>query len=530
MPTSDGSTFNRKNGRIMRRWRWGTPRPEMCLFLVLLLYVVLWALCPQEFIASDPWGYSKRAFAISQSLGFGSSDVLSHRLAVTVPVASLYSIFGVGIITTNLWPLCSALIVVITVWLALPDDRSKIVGAILCLTSVPLFKSSTALYPDLIAAAFMASSSLILFNRRALIHGGRTRLLAPMVAVMLLFLAFLAKESAYWVLPLWAVALFVDAKDKDRSVLLRRFHLPALGAGALLGIMYLVLCHAVWGDPLARFRSIQALTGHHLWSWNKAPLGALARRLTISPARLLLSQYGATVLLLALLGGVISPRSIRPWGYYAVFCLVFYWFGSTSFTRYEPLPLVDRMTLPMLPGLYVLAAFTTSRLSITSDRAGGINAFLPVLLVLGFAGMPFAQYVDSWRGKELPEARAMSILRTEVKGHPDREYLLVCSDNRSPDALSFYFEYRYQENLHAVFVENLTDELLRSEEKFVFVDKQRSAFLKSAYGNREYDEEIDSLGLTTVYKSGGVELLRSERPDPLRELMLQGKRTESGGE
>ena len=514
----------------MSRWRLGTPSPGVCLFLVLLLYIVLWVLCPQEFIASDPWGYSRRAFAISQHLGFGSSDVLSHRVAVAVPVALLYSVFGVSIITTNLWPLCSALIVVISVWLALPDDRSKVVGAILCFTSVPLFKSSTALYPDIIAAAFMASSSLILFHRRVLIHGRRARLLVPPAAVVLLFLAFLAKESAYWVLPLWAVTLFVDAKGKDRDVLLRRFYLPALGAGVLLGIMYLVFCHATWGDPLARFRSIQALTGHHLWSWDKVPPGVFARRLTISPARLLLGQYGAPVLLLALLGFVISPRSIRPWRYYAAVCLVLYWFGSTSFTRYEPMPLVDRMTLPMLPGLYVLAAFTTSRLSITSDRAGCINSFLPVVLVLGFAGMPFAQYVDSWRGKELPEATAMSILRTEVKGHPDREYLLVCSDHRSPDALSFYFGYRYPENLHVVFVENLTEELIRSDERFVFMDQQRSAFLKSAYGSRHFDEEIDSLGLASVYKSGSVELLRCEQPDAVRELMLASSRLESDGE
>jgi hypothetical protein len=79
--------------------------------------------------------------------------------------------------------------------------------------------------------------------------------------------------------------------------------------------------------------------------------------------------------------------------------------------------------------------------------------------------------------------------------------------------------------------ENLTDTLLSSSEaRFVFVDRQRSEFLKSAYGSRHYDDEIDLLGLAAVYKSGDVALLRSERKDQLRKLILPNKRIESDEE
>lgn len=485
--------------------------PRTWLFLALLLYIALWILYPQEFIASDPWAYSQYAFEVSQNFDLGENHVFHHRIAVTLPVAFLYAIFGVNIITTNLWPLGSALLVVIVVWCALPDNRSKIIGAALCLTSVPLFKASMALYPDIIATAFMALSTLVLFNRKRFVQAHRTWLVAPLAAVFLLFLAFLAKESSYWVLPLWAMAFVADVRENDRTTLLRRFYLPVLLTGILLGIGYLVFCHVTWGDPLARFKSIQALTGRHLWAWDKAPPWELTKRLTISPVRLLVRQYAAPILALAFLAIVIAPQSLRPWGYYTVLCLLFFWFGPTSFTRYEPMPLLERMTLPLLPGLYILAAFMASHLSVRSGRAEWINSFIPILLVLG---PPLAQYASSWKWRESAEARSMAIIRQEITTHPTRKHLLVCSDTRSPESLSFYFGYRYPASLRVLSAGALTDTILQSADKrFVFLHQERSAFLKTAYGQPNYDKEIDSLGLATVYESGSVTLFTSKRED-----------------
>jgi hypothetical protein len=489
------------------------------LILVLLVYTAFWLMYPQEFIASDPNAYSSRAFAISQNLDFGSNDVFNHRLGITLPVAFFYSILGVNILTTNLWPLLAALLIIVIVWLSLPDKQSRIIGAVLCLTSIPLFESSIALYPDIIAAAFMAASSLVLFNRKKFIATSKAWLLTPIAAVSLLFIAFLAKESAYWVLPLWILALLSDLRDEDKNVLLRQFHLPAILTGVFLGVTYLVFCDITWSDPLARFHSIQALTGQHLWSWNKAPAGELAKRLTTAPANLFLGQYGILILLSVTVGLAIAPRSIKPWRQYAICCLLFFWFGSTSFTRYEPMPLFDRMTLPILPAFYVLAAFAISSLSGIAEKVKGINKFVPILLLLIFAGLPFIWFVQSWRGVQLPEATAMAIVRNDLQHHPEKTYLLVCSDTRSPNSLLFYFGYKYPENLRVVFAGDLTDDLLNKDLSLVYIDRRRSAFLKAAYGRRHYDDEIDALNLTPVYKLGEIELLRSAEASTLKKIM-----------
>jgi hypothetical protein len=537
---------------------WLLP-PIAWLLLFLFLYITLWFLYPHEFIASDPWAYSLRAFEISDDFKFGDNHVFSHRIGVTLPIALLYTIFGVNIITTNLWLLCAALLIVVVVWSALPDKTSKIIGAALCITSVPLFTASVALYPDIIATAFMASSTLVLFRRKTVIEAPvRAWLLTPISAIFMLFMAFLAKESAYWVLPLWALAFIADVREGKRTMLLRRFYLPVFIIGVLLGIGYLIFCHVTWGSALARLKSIQALTGQHLWSWDRASSWQLIKRLTISPVRLLQSYYGAPILILALLAlalrwpsrlvltfSIRQPAQLketgeqqeqeraltRSWGCYTVVCLLFFWFGSTSLTRYEPMPLMERMTLPLLPGLYVLAALMAARLFVNSERAGRYNSLILILLVLGVGGVPFARYVSSWRGQKLAEANAMAIVQQETTKHSETEHLLVCSDVRSPASLAFYFSYKYPANLRALSVGTLSDELLRSAgRRFVFVHKQRSTFLKSSYGHPSYDAEIDALGLAPVYESGDVKLFISEREDELRRLIRSDNRRESGKE
>lgn len=501
-----------------------------CLLIVLLGLILLWAFTPQEYVASDPGNYSRRAFNILQNSDFGSSNILGHRLAVTVPVALLYALFGVNIHTTNLWPLIAVIVLSVTVWLALPDKKSKCIGVVLCLLCVPLLDSAVVLFPDIIAAAFMGLSSLMLFKRRIILQAdkGHSRfLIVPIATVFLLFLAFLAKMSAYWVLPLWGLALAADVKDKDTMQMLRRFYLPAVITGLALGIGYLLFCEIIWGDPLARFKSINALTGHHLWSWDKQILsGEIVKRLTVGPMRLLLTQYGS-IIILAFFGLFLSPPDLRQWAHYTIFCIFFFWFGSTSFTQYQPMPLVNRMALPALPGILVLAGFAASRLRVSSERFPIVNDLITVLLVLGIAALPFAKHIKSLRERSLGETRAMTLLQHEVSTNPDKIFLLLCSDQRSPGSLSFYFGYTCPRNLYVVDPLHLGNDLVGFDEAFVFVHEKRSRFLESAYGKRHFDEEIQALQLPIAYAGGDVVLFRTEQTEKLVNTILPKEMTKN---
>jgi hypothetical protein len=492
---------------------------------VLLAFTLLWLLWPQEFIASDPWAYSRRAFSISESGDFGGSHVFSHRLAVTLPTALFYKFLGVNIRTTNLVSLLSCLLIICTVWLALPDKRSKVVGAALCLTSVPLFKASVALYPDIIAAAFMAFSfQMLLFRSRVVSQQANPGILSiPLLAICALFAAYLAKLSAYWILPLWIWAFVCDLKSDDRATLLRRFYLPAFVTGLCLGAGYLLFCYLTWDDPLSRFKAVQSLAGKHLWAWENASTRDLLLRLTVSPVRMLIGQYGVPILALAFLSVFMAPRSIRAWFYYALCVLLFFWFGTTSFTAYEPMPLIDRMTLPILPALIVLAAYLTSRLVVSSPRPRWITSYLSIIFVILLTGIPFVEHLEGARWKELIEAKAMDIVEQQVQQNPRKDIVLVCSDSRSPQSLAFYFGYHYPDNLRVTYLGDLNSDSQLPENTFIFRDKSRSDFLQSAYGFVHYDAELDYLDRESLYEFGNVTLAKLVEPEQLKGLTEPNK-------
>ena len=509
----------------MNHRSWHYSSATALIAAVLLIFTLLWLLWPQEFITSDPWAYSQRAYSLSESGDFGESHVFNHRLAVTLPTALFYRLLGVNIHTTNLVALLSCLLIICTVWLALPDRRSKLVGAALCLTSVPLFTASVALYPDIIAAAFMALSfQMLQFRSKVVDQQANPRIrFVPLLAVCALFAAFLAKLSAYWVLPLWIWAFACDLKSDDRSLLLRRFYLPALVTGLCLGAGYLLFCYLTWDDPISRLNAVQSLTEKHLWAWENASTRDLLKRLTISPVRMLVSQYGVPILALACLSIFVAPRSMRAWFYYTLCVLLFFWFGSTSFTTYEPMPLVDRMTLPILPALIVLAAHLTSRL----PRPRWINSSLPIFFVLLLTGIPFAGHLEGARWKALAETKAMGVVAQEVRQDAAEEILLICSDSRSPSSLAFHFGYHYPKNLRVVYFGDLTHESQLPSYVLLFRDRGRSAFLNKAYGLVHYDAELDELDRETLYESGKVTLEKLVKREQLRRLIEPNKRMES---
>lgn len=488
-------------------------------FLIAILgcaaAAALWMLYPQRFNPSDPWAYSQNAWEISRSLANFLADApnhpFSHRLAVTVPVAALYALFGVSVWITNLWPLLGVFAVIAALCFALPSNRERALAVFLCVTCVGLLRQSTQLYADIIAMGFLFPGAVVLQHRaRTLARGG-------VAFALLVFAAFLAKETAYWVLPLWIYALASDLRAGDRTTA-RRFHLGSAATMAVLGVAYMVFCRHVWGHPLARLISVQELTGHHLWSWQNATGYDWFKRLALSPVKLLLVDFGPALLLAlgALWAAREAPRSRerRFWTVYSGSMILLFWFGSTAFTRYEPLPALPRMVLPAIPGLFVLAAGLAPRL--WGPRSGWARAAVFASL------LPLIAYAFTWDFSADPRERAADLVRAEVaKG---RRVLLLTADVRSPGHLAFYFGYDLPANLVIRDIESLVEARVDPRPSglngdfdtvFLFSNRALSKILFDTYANENFAPRLEALELPVVFEQGNARLSGVRDPQAL---------------
>lgn len=485
-----------------------------------ITFSALWFFYPQEYLASDPGAYSLNAFRISQGTYWGAATnhPFDHRIGVSLPVALAYKLFGVSLLSTNLLPLLACLIIIAVIWLALPTLTAKILGLVFCILNVAFFTQSVYLFPDIVATAFMLLSSYLLWRRDESVAAQSRFHWLPALAVTTLFIAFLAKESAYWVLPLWIYYFVADLREKNTR-LLKSFYLPALAVGAVLGIAYLAFCGWAWGDPFARIRSIQGLADAHLWNWDGASLTDKLNRLTIQPPRILLFDFGI-VSPLALLSLFVIPKAYRFWTFYSLCTALLFWFGSASLTSYEPLPPWARMAMPAFPGLVILASYFGSQINIAATRSPRFNAAVGVMFFIALLAPSFIDYVASWQLLKRPEAEAIALVRRAVSDNPRENFLLVTSDSRSPGSLQFYFGYDYPGNLRVVYAGELTqDQLLQSTQVFLYINQDLSSLMRRAYHSKNYDAEIQALDLTTVYDETKILLFKADSPADITPLI-----------
>jgi len=448
-----------------------------------------WLLIPQDFIASDPWRYSSIAYRIMSDKGLDPS-IFGQRLGVIIPVALCYKLFGVSIYSTNLWPLMSAMLTLTVLWLALPDIRQKTIAVLLTLSMGAIWQYSSSLYPDLIAGAFMALSVFMLTRR-----SNHNNIMAGLIGSASLFVAFLAKESAYWCLPLWLYAIYEDIINKSET---KYFWIAAFVLSATLGVLYCLFCQIAWGDPLARFKVVQSLTGVHLWAWDKASTKELIKRLTIQPIELY-TQTFSFPFFLSIIALYIQPAQLRYWSYYLILTIIFFWFGSTSFTSYEPMPVFDRMILPSLAPIIILSSWTTNWIIFQLNRFNFASAFA-IVLFLFITTSKLLIFIYSSTVRPM-ESDAIVEIKKEIYANPRERIVIITSDQRSPESLKMYFGYNYPENLNVLDAITISDPAIiyNYSRILIYLNSERSSFLKSAYGQSNADSALRNAGFRAIY-------------------------------
>ncbi|HEY4058145.1 MAG TPA: hypothetical protein VGM39_16145 [Kofleriaceae bacterium] len=416
--------------------------------LVALIVLEIWAIgdCPP----ADPIWYAQIADHISHGLdAFRGADMHPFwmRIGLTVPLAALYDLVGRSPLVTTLPTILAGCLILVTVVSAQTTARARWIAAVLVVTSRAVLQNAVVLGVDLPCAALLSTTVLFLGLRSR----GRRWLALAAVAW---FSAFLVKETALWLFPVWLYVIVTDYR-RDGISIARRYLWAAVPL-AVLAIAYMILCAMVWGHPLARFMGIQALAGHHTWAIDEASSATWMQRLLWKPPGFLFKVFGL-VLLLALAWPFVLDPSKRLWGIAAFVVLAFFWFGSTSLTSYSPLPLSPRMVSEALPFVLGAAAMSIDALW---DRWRLIaGAVLAVVVVQG------AVAVAHFGARPRPESEAVAAV---FKSADSQSTLLVCGDPRSSTLVPYYAGFVSYPGLRVVFAADLAKQATPPTEARVY--------------------------------------------------------------
>ncbi|AII54131.1 hypothetical protein [Hymenobacter sp. APR13] len=371
--------------------------PTLALVLVLVVTVAFFGLAHEGLYDLDDYLYARYA----QALASGTyrplpdpqhllHDPLQERLLIFGPVAALYRLLGVNIISTTLWPLLCTLGCAGIIWQLYRRREPLVAAGAVLLLGLHYFtlNLSIYLYPDNVLMFWcLAGAAALLAGRRA----GQLRPVAWGAGFAVLsFAGLLSKETIVFYLPFYLGLLALDTWRKQHGRLWR----TALLTSAGLLAAYLLYYQLLTGDVLYRYHIIEQTNaymrdGNYVQGHAEALLG----RVTWQPLDFFVALGMGVMLVLAVAAGFGRRRPGGPadaatsddeagfWVALAASTLAFYWWGSTSLHEYNPISLQARMVTPLLPPLALAAGFGLRNLWQT-----GRGSWLIGLVLLGFAG------------------------------------------------------------------------------------------------------------------------------------------------
>jgi hypothetical protein len=408
------------------------------LIIALVVETILFVAAQGDYVAADPLWYASLAHSIAVDpasvFGHGEAHQFVMRVGLTLPLALLYRLFGVSALISNLPCLIAANGIIATVYAAARAPRAKLVGLGLCLVSVPLFQHMRLLGVDLPAGALIGCSVLCIARR-----DGRRGALWLAGGVVAWFAAFLVKEIALWCAPIWIYAIVVDLRASGWKATARTYA-PALVAGIVLAAGYLELCAVVWGDPLARIHGIaQSISNvqdapySDAWLMPGAGASRWIARLIWQVPVMLVAMFGATLVPVVLSPWLIRDRD-RIWPVATAVIALCYWFGSSTMSAYLPLPITQRMIVPVLPCLLATAAIAGDA-ALDRWRRSHVIAGVCALAIVAQAAVPIVVGVR----RPHPEMDAFALVKREAAADPTRPLVIVCGEPRCAMIGNFYF-------------------------------------------------------------------------------------------
>lgn len=297
----------------------------------------------------DPIVYAQNARNLLEgTFTLRSDSWYAHRLTVFLPVAGLYALFGVGTLTSKVWPLIASLVqlgFLFAIGRRLFDRRVTYLAALLVALAPLDVVYSSILNPDIILAMFLTGSAvcwLLALEGRA-----RPSRIGLVLAGVFFGLAIVTRVFGLILLPFF-LAYAIWRRPSLRSI--GWTVAGGLAVAVPLGVAYLVQT----GDVFYRMHVVSRAYGEGI------PVEAT--RLLFYPrliwhVRYTLTGLAPLLFAIGLIGSLLRPNRARVllllW---ALPILIYLEFGTMSLSAYLPILKRERFLLPLSVPLGLLAA------------------------------------------------------------------------------------------------------------------------------------------------------------------------------
>jgi hypothetical protein len=406
---------------------------------LMTIAVILRLAAFQGYSDSDPRHYStlanNLAHGVLQIPHYGGPPVFPLRLGVYAPAASLIRIFGLSEVTLVAYPFVVSIAGCLLAYVLSRRFGNPLAGLIglSVLAVLPIdIQMASLLLPDAIAA-FWANVAIALACVALDSSNSRRSVFFGVMSGVFFGVSWLCKESVVYLVPF--VVLLVLVLHGESGLSARTTSMIAIGVGSITVLLAeTVFYRSITGDLLFRFHATERnYVQNAVWffdqsspyfGWDSGGYAkALVKRLFFTgPRDMLFNSRMIFLPALAILGAgwavVFRRRSFVISTIWLISLLVMFNFMTSSFTTYQPLPLLDRYLYPiLLPCLVLVGGFLATLLVGDSDSGNSDyhvlaeRRFWAMVLIVGFFGISALSMRSSMSRPQHVERNAVTRLR-----------------------------------------------------------------------------------------------------------------------
>lgn len=469
------------------------------LFLANLVFVLVWFFANEGLSFWDDFTYLNFANELNQGSFEINENHFTSRIAIIYPTALVIEYLGINQYTMVVYPLiCGLVLLNLFGWLGHRINRwIGIIGALLILCDYHVITFSNHLFPEMPMMLFVF---IAIMGYYLVLKDEAVPRMAGLMSALALFAAFLTKTTVVLVLPL-LLFLFINDRLKKRH---GSFWLVFVSLS-----IFFVLLNGLWymevkGEFFYRFQNIANNHVATAKTFFDKDSSTILARLTYLPLLGFL-RGGFFIPLLLALPAMLKLRkehfkldkSESLWPIATLFLLVTFWFFSTSWRYYSPLPTEPRHIAFFIPMMVMTAAtfWPNQRLFALLTRR-----WLVIALVSGFLTIPAYAIFKSGRRNFRQEEALVSEYLVQ---NSDKQW--VITDGLNSYGYPYFYDFEQSEDIYLWFSEISLDEL-----KMVIASNNAFVLLNRSYFNEEYDDSdnylqmifnLDELGYKLIEKS-----------------------------